>query len=232
MSGRPVLWLRDETRRGEGRSAISPRSAAALIDAGFRIVVEDCPQRAFALEEYVRAGCEPAPTGSWVDAPADAIVVGLKELPEGTPRCATTSTSVTPSRVSTVPAHCCRASSRAEARCSTSSTSSTPTADGWRRSATGPGTSARRWRSSNTVACSNPTCSVGPRPTSTPCCAKGRTARWSGPWWSGRSGAADGARATRSSPPASSPPAGTSPRPATSTRPPCSVTTSSSTASW
>lgn len=83
MSGRPVLWLRDETRRGEGRSAISPRSAAALIDAGFRIVVEDCPQRAFALEEYVRAGCEPAPTGSWVDAPADAIVVGLKELPEG-----------------------------------------------------------------------------------------------------------------------------------------------------
>ncbi len=82
-AARPLLWLRHETRRGEGRAAISPESARALIDDGFSIVVEECPQRAFTLAEYEAVGCTTAPTGSWETAPAEAIIVGLKELPDG-----------------------------------------------------------------------------------------------------------------------------------------------------
>ncbi|WP_040159257.1 saccharopine dehydrogenase [Mobilicoccus massiliensis] len=83
MTDRPLLWLRHEVRPGEGRAAISPRTARELREAGFRVVVEESPQRAFPLAEYTAAGCETAATGTWPEAPDDAIVVGLKELPDG-----------------------------------------------------------------------------------------------------------------------------------------------------
>ncbi|GAB49940.1 saccharopine dehydrogenase [Mobilicoccus pelagius] len=83
MTDRPQLWLRHEVRPGEGRAAISPHSARVLREAGFPITVEESDQRSFPLQEYVDAGCETAPTNSWPEAPEDAIVVGLKELPEG-----------------------------------------------------------------------------------------------------------------------------------------------------
>lgn len=78
-----LLWLRDEVRPGEGRAAISPATARHLIDAGFTLVVEESDQRAFALEEYVAAGCATAASGAWENAPGEAIIVGLKELPPG-----------------------------------------------------------------------------------------------------------------------------------------------------
>ncbi|SOC57977.1 saccharopine dehydrogenase [Ornithinimicrobium cerasi] len=79
---RPHLWIRAEARPTEQRVPIVPADAARLIADGFRVTVEESPTRVFGLEEYVAVGCDTAPTGSWVDAPQGAVVVGIKELPE------------------------------------------------------------------------------------------------------------------------------------------------------
>lgn len=75
------LWMRHEVRTTERRAPIVPADAAALVDAGVEVTVERSPQRAFAIDDYVAAGCHTAPAGSWVDAPRGHHVVGLKELP-------------------------------------------------------------------------------------------------------------------------------------------------------
>jgi saccharopine dehydrogenase (NAD+, L-lysine-forming) len=63
-----------------------PAGAAALRAAGFRVTVEHSSQRAIPIAAYRDAGCALAPEGAWRTAPADAIVFGLKELPDdGTP---------------------------------------------------------------------------------------------------------------------------------------------------
>ncbi|RZS34228.1 saccharopine dehydrogenase (NAD+, L-lysine-forming) [Herbihabitans rhizosphaerae] len=80
MASTPLLWIRHETRDTERRAPISPKDARELVDGGLDVVVEESHQRIFPIEEYVAAGCRVA-AGSWVDAPKDAIVVGLKELP-------------------------------------------------------------------------------------------------------------------------------------------------------
>lgn len=80
------LWVRAEQRPNEERVGLMPDGAAALIAAGFRVTIEESRSRAVPLAGYVAAGCAVAPEGSWPDAPAEAIVFGLKELPEdGTP---------------------------------------------------------------------------------------------------------------------------------------------------
>lgn len=80
------LWVRAEQRANEERVGLRPDGAATLIAAGFRVTVEDSPTRAVGIAGYAEAGCNIAPEGSWPGAPADAIVFGLKELPEdGTP---------------------------------------------------------------------------------------------------------------------------------------------------
>lgn len=80
------LWVRAEQRPNEERVGLTPEGAAALIGRGFRVTVEDSPTRALPVAGYRAAGCEIAPYASWPDAPTDAIVFGLKELPEdGTP---------------------------------------------------------------------------------------------------------------------------------------------------
>lgn len=80
------IWIRSETRPGERRTGITPAGAARLIAAGHRVTVEAFPQRVFPLEDYVAAGCETAPEGSWPEAPREALIFGLKELPDdGTP---------------------------------------------------------------------------------------------------------------------------------------------------
>lgn len=80
------LWLRAEQRPNEERTGLMPEGAAALIAAGVRVTVERSSVRAVPLDGYVKAGCEIAPENTWPDAPRDAIIFGLKELPEdGTP---------------------------------------------------------------------------------------------------------------------------------------------------
>lgn len=80
------LWVRAEERPNEDRVGLTPAGARAMLDAGFRVTVEESPTRAIPLQGYIDAGCDIAPMGSWRDAPQDAIIFGLKELPEdGTP---------------------------------------------------------------------------------------------------------------------------------------------------
>ncbi|TNJ41052.1 saccharopine dehydrogenase [Phaeobacter sp. B1627] len=80
------LWVRAEQRLNEDRVGLTPAGARALIAAGIRVTVEDSRTRALALQGYIDAGCEIAPENSWPDAPRDAIIFGLKELPDdGTP---------------------------------------------------------------------------------------------------------------------------------------------------
>ncbi|MDX8354544.1 saccharopine dehydrogenase [Cognatiyoonia sp. IB215182] len=80
------LWVRSEARAHEERVGLTSQGAAKLIGAGFRVTVEESAQRILPVADYAGAGCEIAPEFSWVDAPDDAIIFGLKELPEdGTP---------------------------------------------------------------------------------------------------------------------------------------------------
>ncbi|WP_438992119.1 saccharopine dehydrogenase [Lentibacter sp.] len=80
------LWLRAEQRAHEERVGLTPEGAKALIKAGIRLTVEESSVRAIALQGYIDAGAEIAPENSWPEAPLDAIIFGLKELPEdGTP---------------------------------------------------------------------------------------------------------------------------------------------------
>ncbi|MEQ9694435.1 saccharopine dehydrogenase [Shimia sp. SDUM112013] len=80
------LWVRAEQRPNEERVGLTPEGAKALLDKGIRVTVEESSVRAIPIDGYRAAGCEIAVENSWPDAPADAIIFGLKELPEdGTP---------------------------------------------------------------------------------------------------------------------------------------------------
>ena len=80
------LWLRAEQRDNELRTGLTPEGAARLIAKGMAVTVEDSATRILPTEDYAGAGCAIAPPGSWPEAPDDAIIFGLKELPEdGTP---------------------------------------------------------------------------------------------------------------------------------------------------
>ncbi|KAI9794027.1 MAG: Saccharopine dehydrogenase [Peltula sp. TS41687] len=99
MSG-VTLHLRSESKPLEHRSALTPYTTKALIDAGYAVNVERSPERIFddvEFEQYVqqlplsniyltnrstKTGATLVPEGSWVDAPKDHIIIGLKELPE------------------------------------------------------------------------------------------------------------------------------------------------------
>jgi saccharopine dehydrogenase (NAD+, L-lysine-forming) len=80
------LWVRAEQRPNEERVGLTPEGAAQLISKGIHVTVEESQNRAIPIDGYRAAGCEIAPENAWPSAPADAIIFGLKELPEdGTP---------------------------------------------------------------------------------------------------------------------------------------------------
>ena len=80
------LWIRAESRPNEARTGVTPEGVAALIAAGYDVTVEESRQRSLPMKGYSDAGAKIAREGGWVDAPGDAIIIGLKELPEdGTP---------------------------------------------------------------------------------------------------------------------------------------------------
>lgn len=80
------LWVRAEQRPNEARVGLTPAGAKTLRQAGFQVTVEKSTQRAIDLEGYSASGCTIAPENAWPDAPDDAVIFGLKELPEdGTP---------------------------------------------------------------------------------------------------------------------------------------------------
>lgn len=80
------IWLRAEQRPNERRTPLTAAGATALVSAGHRVAVEDAPDRAVATATFRDAGARIVPAGAWPDAPPDAVILGLKELPDdGTP---------------------------------------------------------------------------------------------------------------------------------------------------
>lgn len=80
------LWVRAEQRPNEERVGLTPEGAAALVKAGLHVSVEESSVRAIPIDGYSAAGCEIVAENLWPHAPRDAIIFGLKELPEdGTP---------------------------------------------------------------------------------------------------------------------------------------------------
>ncbi|CCK73093.1 saccharopine dehydrogenase (NAD+, L-lysine-forming) KNAG_0M02400 [Huiozyma naganishii CBS 8797] len=77
-----TLHLRAETKPLEARAALTPTTVKKLLQKGFEVYVEDSPQSIFNTEEYRRAGAKIVPAGSWISAPRDRVIVGLKEMPE------------------------------------------------------------------------------------------------------------------------------------------------------
>lgn len=76
------LWLRAEARETERRTPLLPEGAADLIAQGFDVTVEESPRRIAPVAAYAAAGCRIAPQASWPEAPKEAVILGLKELPE------------------------------------------------------------------------------------------------------------------------------------------------------
>ncbi len=76
------LWVRAETRANERRVGVMPEGVADLIAAGFDVTVEEDDTRIIPIDAYRAAGAAIAPTRGWESAPDDAIILGLKELPE------------------------------------------------------------------------------------------------------------------------------------------------------
>jgi saccharopine dehydrogenase (NAD+, L-lysine-forming) len=70
-------------RLSERRAPIVPADARLLVEQGIAVTVEDSPQRIFPTSNYAAAGCRIAAPGSWLSAPSDDFIIGLKELPEG-----------------------------------------------------------------------------------------------------------------------------------------------------
>lgn len=76
------IWVRAEQRANEERVGLTPEGAQALLAAGFRVSVESSQFRAIPIDGYKQAGCEIVAENSWQDAPHEAIIFGLKELPD------------------------------------------------------------------------------------------------------------------------------------------------------
>lgn len=74
-------WLRAETHLNEHRSPITPREAATLMQAGIHVTVERNPDRACKDADFAALGCDMVDAGTWVDAPTDTVILGLKDIP-------------------------------------------------------------------------------------------------------------------------------------------------------
>jgi saccharopine dehydrogenase (NAD+, L-lysine-forming) len=79
------LWIRAETRPTEQRAPLVPDDCRRLVEQGVHITVERSPRRCFSDDEYAAAGCTLVEPNTWPEAPAEAHVVGIKELPEDPP---------------------------------------------------------------------------------------------------------------------------------------------------
>jgi saccharopine dehydrogenase (NAD+, L-lysine-forming) len=83
----PTLHARAEAKPYEHRSCLTPTTAKQLLDAGYPVLVERSSKdpnfsRIFKDEEFEKVGATLVEEGSWRTAPADHIIIGLKELPE------------------------------------------------------------------------------------------------------------------------------------------------------
>ena len=79
-----TIWLRAELKKNEYRSPLTPNDATTLLKDGYRVVVERSNQRIFEDKEYSDVGCIMAAEDSWHSANQDAVILGIKELPDDT----------------------------------------------------------------------------------------------------------------------------------------------------
>lgn len=77
-----TLWLRAESRPHERRTPLIPVHAGILVKNGFRVFVEKSEERIFPDSAYLDEGCALVANGSWRFTRDDALVLGLKELPD------------------------------------------------------------------------------------------------------------------------------------------------------
>jgi len=76
------FWLRHETKPNERRTGLLPEHVKQLLSAGHQVTVENSPVRCAPDAEYQSAGGKMVAAGTWKSAPEDAVILGLKELPE------------------------------------------------------------------------------------------------------------------------------------------------------
>ena len=74
--------LREEARETERRTPLTPADATVLVSEGASVSVERSARRIFDDAAYAEAGCALVDSGSWMDAPSDTLVLGVKELPQ------------------------------------------------------------------------------------------------------------------------------------------------------
>jgi saccharopine dehydrogenase (NAD+, L-lysine-forming) len=60
---------------------VSPESTKALLHAGYKIHVERSTSRIYKDDDFEAAGARLVPAGSWITAPLQDVILGLKELP-------------------------------------------------------------------------------------------------------------------------------------------------------
>lgn len=73
---------------------MSPETAKALLDAGYTVKVEESPDRIYKDAEFKAVGAEIIPAGSWVKAPVENVILGLKEIEADGSKCSLTFTPV------------------------------------------------------------------------------------------------------------------------------------------
>lgn len=76
------IWVRSEQRAHEARVGLTPEGVKTLLDAGLQVTVEESPHRIIPDAAYTATGCAVAREGSWPAASREAIIFGLKELPD------------------------------------------------------------------------------------------------------------------------------------------------------
>ena len=74
------LWIRAEQRPNEQRVGVTPSGVKSLLGLGFKVTIERDLTRAIGIEAY--SGAQIAGPGDWKTAPTEAIIMGLKELPD------------------------------------------------------------------------------------------------------------------------------------------------------
>ena len=75
------IWVRAETKEHEARAPLTPQACKDLLNSGLKVSVERSQERIFKDQEYEEVGCSLVSSGSWKEAPKDAFIVGIKELP-------------------------------------------------------------------------------------------------------------------------------------------------------
>lgn len=77
-----TIHLRAEPAPSGTRAIITPDTARQLLAQGYKLNIERSPVRFFSDDSYAAVGARLVAAGSWVNAPSDHIIVGMKGLPE------------------------------------------------------------------------------------------------------------------------------------------------------